>query len=398
MTLRRTHHVVALALAIGMVPATHGDEAGDPVGGDGPFRRALPGYAFRFPADHASHPAFRTEWWYYTGHLWIGEAMPAGDGARPPDLGFQLTFFRSGIARPDSPRASAWAVRDLYFAHLTVSDLRRGGRFHFAERAGRDALGMAGADSTAYRVWIDDWEAKLLSDAIRHRLVASEGGTGPAGHGLALTFVPTKPPAIHGQEGVSRKGLLPGEASHYYSLTALTGEGEVRLGEEHLHVHGTAWMDHEFSTGPLPAGLVGWDWFGLELDVNCELMIYLLRRADGSPAEASAGSWVTPSGEVIALTREDIQVMSDRRWKSPRSGAEYPARWRIEVRSKPGVPALDLHCEPRLADQELVTTGSTGITYWEGAVQVRGERDGAPATGRGYVELTGYAAPLRARM
>jgi predicted secreted hydrolase len=392
MTPWRTGLALFLALAVCASIPTQSED----VGGDGPFRRALPGYVFRFPADHASHPAFRTEWWYYTGHLWIGEAMPAGDGARPPDLGFQLTFFRSGIARPDSPRASAWAVRDLYFAHFTVSDLRRGGRFHFAERAGRDALGMAGADSTTYRVWIDDWGAKLMPDSIHHRLTAPQAE--PSGHGLELTLVPVKPPAIHGAGGVSKKGALPGEASHYYSLTALTGEGEVRLGEERLKVHGTAWMDHEFSTGPLPAGLVGWDWFGLALDGNGELMIYLLRRADGSPAEASAGSWVTPGGEVIGLTREDIQVTSDRRWKSPRSGAEYPARWRIAVRAKPGVPALDLQCEPRLADQELVTTGSTGITYWEGAVLVRGERDGAPVAGRGYVELTGYAAPLRARM
>ena len=383
-----------LALAMCAAPATHGDEASD----DGPSRRAMPGYTFGFPRDHASHPAFRTEWWYYTGHFWIGDTPLPADGARPPELGFQLTFFRSGVARPDSARASAWAVRDLYFAHLTMSDLRRGGRFHFAERAGRDALGMAGADTAAYRVWIDDWEAKLLPDSLGHRLVAAEGGAGPTGHALDLTLVPKKPPAIHGQDGVSRKGPLPGEASHYYSLTALSGEGEVRLGEERLPVRGTAWMDHEFSTGPLPAGLVGWDWFGLALDGSCELMIYLLRRADGSPAEASAGSWVTPGGEVIPLGLDDLKVTSDRRWKSPHSGAEYPARWRIKVRAKPGVPALDLQCEPRLADQELVTTRSTGVTYWEGAVDVRGERDGAPIAGRGYVELTGYAAPLRARM
>jgi predicted secreted hydrolase len=257
---------------------------------------------------------------------------------------------------------------------------------------------MAGADSAAYRVWIEDWEAKLLPDSLGHRLVAAEGGSGPTGHGLALTFTPEKPPAIHGKDGVSRKGMLPGEASHYYSLTELRGEGEVRIGEERVTVHGTAWMDHEFSTGQLPAGLVGWDWFGLALDGRHELMIYLLRRADGTPAAASAGSWITPGGEVIPLAVEDLRVTSDRRWKSPRSGAEYPARWRIQVRAKPGVPALDFQCEPRLADQELLTTGSTGITYWEGAVIVRGARDGAPVAGRGYVELTGYAAPLRARM
>ena len=157
---------------------------------DAEFQPALPGYTFHFPADHAAHPAYRTEWWYTTGHYWMATKDPAHDA---PDGGFELTFFRSGVARPDSPRASAWAARDLYFAHFALTDLRPGGRFHVAEKIGRDALGMAGADSTRYHVWIDDWDAEVGVDGSQVlRASAPE-------HALELRLVPTKPPAVHGR-------------------------------------------------------------------------------------------------------------------------------------------------------------------------------------------------------
>jgi predicted secreted hydrolase len=362
------------------------------------FRTALPGYSFHFPADHASHPAFRTEWWYTTGHYWVGTKDPVGDaGRRPADGGFELTFFRSGVARPDPPRPSAWAVRDLLFAHFALTDLRPGGRFHFAEKIGRDALGMAGADSTRYHVWIDDWEARLdPDDSHALRAFAPE-------HGIELRLVPEKPPAVHGEDGVSRKGPEPGQASHYVSLTRLALTGQVRIGGEALPVYGEAWMDHEFTTGELPAGLVGWDWFGLQLDDGSELMLYRLRRADGTWAPESSGSWIGPDGAVVPLGAAAAAVTSDRTWKSPTSGAVYPARWRVQVQVPAAAAAgaarsYELAIEPKMADQELVTRESTGVTYWEGACRVSGTRDGQPVTGRGYVELTGYAGTFRARM
>jgi len=376
--------------------ANHGSfaAAAEPAAG---FRAALPGYVFHFPADHASHPAFRTEWWYTTGHYWVGTKDPAGDARRQPDGGFELTFFRSGVARSEPPRASAWAARDLFFAHFAVTDLRPGGRFRFAEKIGRDALGMAGADSTRYHVWIDDWEALVAADdndSLELRAVAPE-------HAVELRLWPEKPPVVHGQDGVSRKGPDAGQASHYVSLPRLGFTGRVRIGQETLPVHGEAWMDHEFTTGELPAGLAGWDWFGLQLDDGSELMLYRLRRADGTWAPESSGSWIGPDGRVVPLAAEAATVTSDRTWKSPASGAVYPARWRVTVRvpaAGAGARSYELSIEPELADQELVTRESTGVTYWEGACRVAGTRDGEPVTGLGYVELTGYAGTFRARM
>jgi predicted secreted hydrolase len=348
-----------------------------------PFRIARPGYVFNFPADHAAHPAFRTEWWYYTGHLSTG-----GDSLAPADLGFQLTFFRRGVARPDPPRPSAWALRDVYFAHLAISDLA-GRRFHFAERISRDALGLAGADSTHYRVWIDDWQASLAADG-SHQLSAAE----PGSHALDLRLVPRKPPVLHGEAGLSRKGAAEEQASHYYSITRFDAEGTVRLGARTLQVRGEAWMDHEFSTGDLAPDLVGWDWFGLQLDDGTELMLYLLRRTDGGPDPASSGSLIDRDGRVTHLPNEEFAVEVVGHWKSAASGAHYPAGWRIRIPSA----GVELEIEPRLDDQELITAASTGITYWEGAVRVVGKRAGAPIRGRGYVELTGYAEAFRARM
>jgi len=358
-----------------------------------PFRAVEPGRVLRFPADHAAHPSYRTEWWYYTGHLWVADDSTDSPGAapgpvQPADFGFQLTFFRSGVARPETPRASAWALRDIYFAHLALGDFGAR-RFHAAERMMRDALGLAGADTAAYRVWIDDWSAELAADG-SHRLRAAEGDE----HAVDLTLVPTKPPALHGTAGYSRKGEAPGQASYYYSLPRLSATGSVRVGERTVRVRGEAWMDHEFTTGELAADLVGWDWFGLQLDDGTELMLYLLRRADGTPAPASSGSLIDRDGRVTPLARDAFSVVADATWRSAASGAEYPARWRVAVPSS----ALELTLEPRLADQELVTRESTGVTYWEGAVSVRGTRAGAPIAGRGFVELTGYATAFRARM
>jgi predicted secreted hydrolase len=413
MSLARTLTVAFLSLSISLLVgglSANTRSAGAQERKDGgsaePFQAARPGYLFDFPADHASHPDFRTEWWYYTGHLWV--VAPDGDGRgtpmapeapddgvppTPSDLGFQLTFFRSGVARPDPPRPSAWALNDLYFAHLAISDFS-GRRFHLGERLMRDALALAGADSMTYRVWIDDWEVALEPDG-SHRLVADEPGEdGGDGHGLDLRLTPLKPPALHGEAGLSRKGAAEGEASHYYSLTRLSAEGTVRLGERTLGVRGEAWMDHEFATGELAPDLVGWDWFGLQLDDGSELMLYTLRRADGTAAAASSASLIERAGLVSHLTRGDFVVEVVRRWTSPESGATYPASWRLRVPEA----GLVLDLEPRLADQELVTPGSTAITYWEGAVSVGGTRRGKPISGRGYVELTGYAGSFRARM
>lgn len=341
------------------------------------FRLALPGRSFVFPADHAAHPEFKTEWWYYTGHL-------QGQGGE--QFSYQLTFFRVGLLpRPPAGR-SAWLAHTLYFAHLALTDIT-GRRFQFFERASRGALGLAGAATERYHVWLGDWQAFLKPDG-RHRLEARTPELS-----LALDLQPLKPPVIHGQNGVSQKAAGLGYASHYYSLTRLATRGELRYQGRIYQVQGRSWMDHEFSSSQLAPEQVGWDWFSLQLADGQELMLYLLRRQDGTLDPHSSGTWVEATGRSHHLPWGSFRVTTLGHWRSPKSGATYPALWRLEI------PAwnADLTLQPTLADQELLTARSTQVTYWEGSVTVTGQVAGKPVTGQGYVELTGYAGSLGGR-
>jgi predicted secreted hydrolase len=341
------------------------------------YARAIEPRAFDFPTDHGPHPDFRSEWWYVTGNL------TAADGR---DFGFQLTIFRSALAPQAPAAASAWSTNQAYMAHFTVTDVT-GRRFHVHERFARGAVGLAGASADPLRVWLEDWMIEADTAAtFPLRLRAQDDGVA-----LALELVPGKPLVLQGEEGLSRRGPEPGNASYYYSLTRLLATGVLRLGEQTHAVSGAAWLDREWSTAVLPAGLIGWDWFALQLDDGWDLMIYRLRASDGGDAPESDGMLVDPSGTKIPLVwGEDVVVASTGAWSSPIDGATYPSGWRVRVPER----GWDLEVAPRIPDQEL----DVSFRYWEGAVSVRGTGEGARLIGgRGYVELTGYAGEMPER-
>jgi predicted secreted hydrolase len=357
-------------------------EAGSQDAPDNPgFRPAVAGYSYRFPRDHGSHDEFRTEWWYYTGHLSVE------DGRR---FGYQLTFFRRGIEQARvRTNPSRWTIRHLYLAHFALSD-HDNARFRYAEKVSRAGLGKAGAETGQLRVWIDRWIAETFSPHDdRHHLKASAKD-------FSIDFIvtPEKPPVVHGERGVSRKGSAPGQASHYYSLTRLATTGILSVDGEQLKVSGTSWMDHEFGSGDLGEEQVGWDWFSVQLDNRSELMFYRLRRTDGTSDAASSGTLTFPDGRSQHLSASDLQVENLDHWTSTASGARYPSRWRISAASL----GLSLTLTPLFQDQELITRRSTQVTYWEGAVRVSGTLRNAPVSGQGYVELTGYAERLKQRL
>jgi predicted secreted hydrolase len=337
------------------------------------FARALAPRRFAFPADHGPHPAFRTEWWYWTGNL------VARDGGGPARrFGFQLTFFRSALVPAAPARASAWAARDAYLAHFAFTDVA-GRRFRAAERWARGALELAGAEGDPFRVWLGEWTATGEGPlALPMRLRAGDGAIA-----IDLALGSAKPPVLQGDRGLSRKSAEPGNASYYYSLTRMPAAGEVRIDGRALAVEGLAWMDREWGTSALAADQVGWDWFALQLDDGRELMVYRLRRRDGTVDPASQGSLVAADGSGRALAAADVAIEVTGHWTSPRGGTRYPAGWRVRVPAE----GLDLRVTPWIPDQEL----DLAIRYWEGAVQVAGTAAGRPAGGAGYVELVGYA-------
>jgi predicted secreted hydrolase len=340
--------------------------AGDVAG----FLRATEPRPFHFPADHGAHDGFRTEWWYFTGNL---------EDDRGSHYGFQLTFFRQALAPNPAPRRSAWAADHIVFAHLALSDERRA-RFEASERFSREALGLAGVRGSPLRVWVEDWEASSLSpdDAFPMRLRAQEGGLG-----LDLTVAPRKPPVLHGEQGLSRKGPQPGSASYYYSFTRLGAEGTVTVDGRPARVRGLAWLDREWSTSVLDEGQVGWDWFAIQLEDGRDVMLFQLRRADGSRDAFDAGALVDADGRATILDANDF-VLVPRGFHESRRGTRYPVRWSIEIPAQ----GMTLDVEPMLPDQEL----DVSLRYWEGAVTVSGRDGDGPVLGRGFLEMTGYDA------
>jgi len=167
----------------------------------------------------------------------------------------------------------------------------------------------------------------------------------------------------------------------------MTARGRVGTDGTGTAVTGEAWFDHEWSTSALGPQAVGWDWWSLQLGDGRELMLFEIRRTDGSRETASGGTLVARDGSTRRLQAADFQITVVERWRSRTSGAEYPARWKARVPSE----GLELDVEPLVSDQEM----RTSFVYWEGAVSLSGASRGRPLTGRGYVELTGYARSMQ---
>lgn len=335
---------------------------------DAEFRQARPGHRFEFPRDHASHPDFKTEWWYFTGHL--AEAGSKGD-----TLGYELTFFRTALKPAAATTHSAWSVRDVVFAHFAITDLKRK-EFWFTEKISRGALGLAGADSTKLHCWIEDWSLDDEGGGAWSLRAKAEGRS------LDLVLKPEKPPVIHGTDGISRKAEGTENATHYISFTRMKTSGRVTLPGRESAVKGVSWHDHEFGSSLLTDEQAGWDWFSLQFDNGTELMIYLLRKKNGCYDKASSGTWVDAKGVASHLTIGEVSVISRAKWRSPDTGAEYPSGWEIRVPTH----GVNVAVVPLIEGQEVRAGRSAGVTYWEGACGVTGSHPG-----RAYVELTGYA-------
>lgn len=364
MTLQSALRVLAAWLALIAAPVTFAGAVEYPA--------VAPGYVLEFPRDEGSHPEFRTEWWYVTGWLEDESGAP---------LGFQVTFFR---ARPgvDEDNPSRFAARQALFAHVAVSDPRLGKLLH-DERSARAGFGLAEAQAGSLDVVIDDWFLRAQPAGARRYETAIEANE----FAMQLQFVATQPPLLQGQDGYSQKGPNPVSASYYYSLPHLQASGRVRIGKQHYKVRGTAWMDHEWSSEYLEPQARGWDWAGVNLDDGGALMVFRMRGTDGKPRWQSATWRRAPDAPAAVFSGDAVQWFEVRRWRSPRTGTEYPVEWRVSV----GERTLTLR--PLLDDQENDARGSTGTIYWEGAVRASDE-SGRPV-GRGYLELTGYKEKVR---
>ncbi len=330
------------------------------------FPQVLPNRSLHFPRDHGAHPDFRTEWWYATGWLATESNQP---------LGFQVTFFRSRLPfATDNP--SALTPRQIVFAHAALSDPSFG-RLRDDQRAARETLGLAGAADNTTDAWIDDWRFALKGDTYRATIPARE-------FALDLALTTHAPPLLEGEDGYSRKGPHPGEASYYYSRPQLEVRGTIERGKGKESVTGSAWLDHEWSSDYLAPEAAGWDWCGINLEKGAALMAFRIRSKGGGVVWAG-GTLKTEQGKTV-FTPAQITFEPLRTWRSPRTSVEYPVAMRVTASTE----SWDL--EPLMNDQELDSRASTGAIYWEGAVRAL---QGGKEAGRGYLELTGYGEPIQ---
>jgi predicted secreted hydrolase len=341
------------------------------------YRIPGPHPTLRFPADHGSHPGFRIEWWYLTGHLFSGERR----------FGMQSTFFRLA-QRPNFDDAGrAFGDSQMYLAHFALTDVE-GGRFLHEERLNRQGWDADAAVGDLH-VRNGNWSLKRLSGlesldgAGSMRLI---GGVRSEAL-LDLELSPSKPAVVFGADGVSRKGDEPSAASLYITFPRLTVSGSLRLGGIDLPVKGEVWMDHEVSSSQLGREQVGWDWVSAQFFDSSEVMAYVLRKPDGSPDRHSTLAWIDAEGRVTHLKVDEFIWEPDGIWESAGTGGRYPIRPRFGAVDPQTGRERRFSLRPVMDGQEM-TGGLGGVAYWEGACDVLDES--GIEVGRAYLELTGY--------
>ena len=328
---------------------------------------ALPARTMQFPRDFGSHPDFRTEWWYITGHTAAGGR----------EFGFQLTFFRSRVEGTQA-MASKFAARQLLFAHAAITDVQ-GKKLWHDQRIARDGFGVAFASEADMHIKLRDWSLQGRGSRYTAELPATD-------FALKLQFEETQAVLLQGRQGLSRKGPQEKQASYYYSQPQLATRGTLQLKGQAFEVTGKAWLDHEWSEEVLHPSATGWDWIGMNLDDGSALTAFRLRDKDGS-ALWDGGSFRSPKAGLHTFSRGEVIFKPVRSWKSPLTQASYPVEWIVRT------PADYYTVRAVIDNQELDSRQSTGAVYWEGLSELidsNGRR-----VGRGYLEMTGYAQRLR---
>jgi len=343
------------------------------------YLRATGPREFIFPDDHGPHPGFKTEWWYYTGNLFTENGR---------QFGYQFTIFRNQLNPPEGDADSLaygkdWNTNQLYLGHFAIADVQAEEHV-FEERYSRGAVGLAGAQTEPYRIWVEDWEIKRINSngtsdkkfPVQIKAAMEDGAS------VDLNLIPQKPLILQGEQGYDRKGEVEGNASYYLSFTRMQTNGSISINGNQFEVTGSSWMDHEWSTSALDEGQEGWDWFSIQLSNGYDLMYYQLRNEDGSVSQFTTGALIDPQGEKILLGPGDVNIEVLDSWLSPHTGSEYPSEWRMNI-PKAGL-ILDL--ATLFDDQEMAVS----VQYYEGTLSVSGRMNGEQLSGNGFIEMTGY--------
>jgi predicted secreted hydrolase len=350
----------------GTIPLDSFLETNDP-----DFARADQPWQFSFPADHGAHPDYRTESWYFVGHL----TTPQGR-----QFGFQLTFFRFALAPRVKESPSAWATNQVYRGHFAITDVAEK-EFYAFERFSRAALGLSGAAVAPIRVWVENWQAKMAASNGNDQPLIFHLQAHDEDVKIELRLQGTKPLVLP-----EAGNLLPTNARnsfHFYAIPRLAAHGKIQIESDVFQVTGHGWLDHTWGFVPVSQGQLALNRFLLQLDDGQEIVALQLHRRDGSGTPITTGILVNQDGSVQPLDRRAVMLEQLDEWRSPWDETIYPSRWRLRIPAQ----TIDLTVTPFIRDQEM----TTAIRYWGGLVDVAGTVNGRSLGGSGHVELTGYA-------
>jgi predicted secreted hydrolase len=323
-----------------------------------------------FPRDHGAHPDYRIEWWYLTGVL--------GEPSSSSTLGLQVTFFRVRTSI-DPANPSRFAAHQLLFAHVALADPARG-TLVVDQQIVRVAAGNA-------RIGTDDTDVQLGRwRFLRKAAGAFECEIPARTFRLRFTATPAQPVMPQGQDGFFPKETQGAYASFYYSVPQLAIEAELQRDQRHDTLRGVAWLDHEWASSLLEPQATGWDWIGMNLDDGTAIMAFQTRRkGDGAPLFAYASLRAPNAHPSRQFTGAAVRFEPLAVWESPRTRARYPVSQRVTLGDRV------FETRPLFNDQELDARLTGSAIYWEGASTLL---ENGRSVGRGYLEMTGYAAPL----
>ena len=332
------------------------------------FSYAVVSREFSFPNDHGAHPNYRSEWWYFTGNVYDENHR---------NYAFDITIFRFGLEPSMSDAADSLRASQIFLGHFAISDVQAE-RYLNAEKYSRELPGVTGISAAPVRIQLENWHMQQIdSETETWELYAATEE-----FGLNLELTALRPVALQGERGLSRKSSTEGNASYYYSIPKLKVNGELWFDEQQVSVSGNAWFDREWSTSALEQGQVGWDWFGLHLDDETELMYYQIRHANGKRNEQSHGKLFLDEGKTEINLGNDVTLQPLAYWRSPKTKARYPVAWRLTAKEHD----LDLTISAKFNAQEW----QSSFIYWEGSVSVIGRFRSKPVDGEGFLEMTGY--------
>lgn len=322
-----------------------------------------PEYRVKVPEDFYFKKDYRVQWWYFTGHLFDKNGR---------EFGYELTFFVVGVQQRNYK--SRFGVNNIFISHFAITDIRNK-KFYFSEGAETGVFNFAGAKEDELNVWVGE-------DILRGNINLIYIKASDNKKMLSLKLIPVKPLVLHGEKGYSRKSEeSPLISSIYFSYTNMKSEGEIQIDDQIFKVTGKSWFDREIFSRRLSENQEGWDWFGIQLNNEKEIMLYILRNKKGSMDKFSSGTIVYPDGRFRHLLKNEFKVKALSYYKSRKTKARYPSKWEVSIPSE----GLTLIITPFIEDQEVVAYGTTGNYYWEGACKVSGTLNG-----RAYVEMTGY--------